>query len=93
MTEADIKAAISLLEQAIVLEPEFATAYALLAQCHLDIGQRGWVQPVRQAYEASRRIAEKAVRMGPSSPEAHQTLAVVLIVLFVPQEPPATVGS
>ena len=81
MTEADIKAAISLLEQAIVLEPEFATAYALLAQCHLDIGQRGWVQPVRQAYEASRRIAEKAVRMGPSSPEAHQTLAVVLSVV------------
>jgi len=81
MTEADIKAAISLLEQAIDLEPEFATAYALLAQCHLDIGQRGWVQPVRQAYEASRRIAEKAVRMGPSSPEAHQTLAFVLIVV------------
>jgi len=81
MTEADIKAAISHLEQAIALEPEFATAYALLAQCHLDIGQRGWVQPVRQAYEASRRIAEKAVRMGPSSPEAHQTLAFVLIVV------------
>ena len=81
MTDADIKAAISLLEQAIDLEPEFANAYALLAQCHLDIGQRGWVQPVRQAYETSRRIAEKAVRMGPSSPEAHQTLAVVLSVV------------
>ena len=36
MTEADIKAAISLLEQAIDLEPEFANAYALLARCHLD---------------------------------------------------------
>ena len=81
MTEADIKAAISLLEQAIDLEPEFANAYALLARCHLEIGQRGWVQPVRQAYETSRRIAEKAVRVGPSSPEAHQTLAFVLIVV------------
>jgi adenylate cyclase len=80
-TEADIKAALSLLEQAIGLEPEFANAYALLARCHLDIGQRGWVQPVRQAYETSRRIAEKAVRLGPSSPEAHQALALVLVVV------------
>ena len=81
MTEEDIKAAISLLEQAIDLEPEFANAYALLARCHLEIGQRGWVQPVRQAYETSRRIAEKAVRVGPSSPEAHQALAFVLSVV------------
>ena len=79
MTEEDIKAAISLLEQAIDLETEFANAYALLALCYVAIAQRGWVQPVRQAYETSRRIAEKAVRVGPSSPEAHQALAFVLI--------------
>jgi adenylate cyclase len=81
MAEADIKAAISLLEEAIDLEPEFANAYALLARCHLEIGQRGWVRPVRQAYATSRRIAEKAVRVGPSSPEAHQALAFVLIAV------------
>ena len=81
VTEADVKAAISLLEEAIDVEPDFATAYALLARCHLEIGQRGWVQPVRQAYETSRRIAERAVRVGPSSPEAHQSLANVLIVV------------
>ena len=81
MTEEDIKAAISLLEQAVDVEPEFATAYALLARCHLEVGQRGWVRPVRQAYEASRRFAEKAVRVGPSSPEAHHALALVLSVV------------
>jgi adenylate cyclase len=81
MTEADIKAAISLLERAVGLEPEFANAYALLARCYGAIGQFGWVQPVRQAYETSRRIAEKAVRVGPSSPEAHQALALVLTVV------------
>nr|ALV86381.1 guanylyl cyclase [uncultured bacterium 8] len=81
ITEEDIKAAIPLLEQAIDLEPEFANAYALLAQCHLKMGQHGWVKPVRQAYETSRRIAEKAVRVGPSSAEAHQALALVLILV------------
>jgi adenylate cyclase len=81
MTEEDIGAAISLLEQAIDLEPEFANAYALLSRCHAEIGQRGWVQPVREAYELSRRIAEKAVRVAPSSPEANQALAFVLIMI------------
>jgi adenylate cyclase len=81
LTEEDIKAAVSLLEQAIDLEPDFADAYALLARCHAWIGQRGWVQPVRQAYETSRRIAEKAVRVAPSSPEANQALAYVLILV------------
>jgi tetratricopeptide (TPR) repeat protein len=81
MTEEDIKAAISLLEQAIDLEPEFANAYALLSRCHAQIGQHGWVHPVRQAYETSRRYAEKAVRVGPWSPEAHHALAFVLIMV------------
>jgi adenylate cyclase len=78
MTAEDIAVAISLLGQAIDLEPEFANAYALLALCHAQIGQHGWVQPVRKAYETSRRIAEKAVRVGPSSPEANHALAYVL---------------
>jgi adenylate cyclase len=81
MTEGDIETAISLLEQAIDLEPEFASAYALLSRCHAEIGQRGWIQPVRGAYELSRRIAEKAVRVAPSSPEANQALAFVLIMI------------
>jgi len=81
MTENDVNAAISILEQAIDLEPEFANAYALLALCHTQIAQHGWVHPVRETYEKSRRIAEEAVRVGPSSPEAHQALAFVLIVI------------
>ena len=51
MTQDDIAAAISLLEQAIDLDSEFANAYALLGLCHMQIGARGWVRPVREAYE------------------------------------------
>jgi adenylate cyclase len=78
MTQDDVAAAVSLLEQAIDIEPEFANAYALLSRCHTHIGARGWVQPVRDAYEKSRRFAEKAVRLAPSSPEANHALAFLM---------------
>ncbi len=78
MTKDDVAAAISLLEKAIEVEPEFANAYALLGLCHAHIGARGWVRPARQAFEESRRFAEKAVRLAPSSPETNQALAMVL---------------
>jgi adenylate cyclase len=78
MTQDDVAAAVSLLEQAIDIEPEFANAYALLSRCHAQIGARGWVQPVRDAYEKSRRFAEKAVRLAPSSPEANHALAFLM---------------
>ncbi len=78
MTKDDVDAAISLLEKAIEVEPEFANAYALLGLCHAQIGARGWVRPVRQAYEDSRRFAEEAARLAPSSPETNQALAFVL---------------
>ena len=78
MTKDDVAAAISLLEKAIEVEPEFANAYALLGLCHAHIRVRGWVRPARQAFEESRRFAEEAARLAPSSPETNQALAFVL---------------
>ena len=78
MTKDDIDTAISLLEQAIDTELEFENAYALLGLCYAQIGARGWVQPVREAFEKARQFAEKAVRLAPSSPEASHALAFVL---------------
>ena len=78
MTKEDVATAIFHLERAIEIEPEFANAYALIGLCHFHIGGRGWVRPARQAFEDSRRFAEKAVRLAPSSPETNQALAFVL---------------
>jgi adenylate cyclase len=78
MTKDDIDTAISLLEQAIDTELEFENAYALLGLCYAQIGARGWVRPVREAFEKARKFAEKAVRLTPSSPEASHALAFVL---------------
>ena len=79
MTEDDVAAAVSLLENAVEIEPEFANAYALLGLCYVHIGMRGWVRPARQAFEKSRRMAEEAVRLAPSSPETNHALAFVLM--------------
>ncbi len=79
MTKDDVADAISLLEEAITVEPEFANAYALLGLCHTQIGVYGWIKPVRQAYEKARRMAEEAYRLAPTSPEANRALAFVLM--------------
>ena len=78
MTKDDVAEAISLLNKAIEVEPDFGNAFALLGLCHLHIGFYGWVRPARQAFEAARRAAKQAVRLTPSSPETNQALALVL---------------
>jgi adenylate cyclase len=78
MTKDDVAGAIADLEMAIKIEPEFANAYALLGLCHAHIGMRGWARPARQAFEESRRFAEEATRLAPSSPETNQAFAFVL---------------
>jgi adenylate cyclase len=77
-TKDDVTEAISLLNKAIEVEPDFGNAYALLGLCHLHFGMHGWVRPVRQAFEEARRAAQEAVRLVPSSPETNQALALVL---------------
>ncbi len=71
MTQDDIATAVSLLENAIKIEPDFAKAHALLGMCHAEIGMRGWVKPVSKAYEAAAHFAETGVRLAPSSPETN----------------------
>ena len=78
MTKQDMDAAIADLESAIGIDPEFANAHALLGQCHVHIGMRGWIRPARPAFEEARRWADEAVRLAPTSPEANQSLAFVL---------------
>jgi adenylate cyclase len=79
-TPEDIGVAIALLGQATDVDPEFANAYALLSRCHMQIGARGWVRPVSEAYKKSRHFAEKAVQLSPSSPEANHALAFVMVM-------------
>jgi TolB-like protein len=78
MTKDDVADAISLLNEALDIEPNFANASALLGLCHRHIGMYGWVRPARQAFDEARQIAKHAVRLAPSSPETNQALALML---------------
>ena len=79
LTKEDVDDAISLLNEAIEVEPDFANAYALLGLCHVHNGMYGWVRPARQAFEDALRTAKEAVRLAPSSPETNQALSFVLL--------------
>lgn len=79
-TRESVVEAITHLERAIEIEPGFSRAHALLALCHSQNGVYGWVRPVSDAYRAARQRAEEAVALAPTSPEAHQALAFVLMV-------------
>jgi TolB-like protein/class 3 adenylate cyclase/Tfp pilus assembly protein PilF len=78
MTKEDVEAAIADLEKAIQIDSEFANAHALLGLCHVHVGMRGWVRPVRPAFERARHWVDQAVRLAPTNPETHQSLAFVL---------------
>jgi TolB-like protein/class 3 adenylate cyclase/Tfp pilus assembly protein PilF len=80
MTRQDVDAAIADLEKAIVIEPEFPGAVAMLGLCQAHVGLRGWVRPARLAFEKARAYAEQAVHRWPSSPEANQALALVQLM-------------
>lgn len=78
LTKEDLEAAITHLEKAVKIDPDFANAYALLALCYANIGMYGWRRPSREAYVAAKNQAETAIRLAPSSPEANHALALVL---------------
>jgi adenylate cyclase len=80
MTEEKIGEAVSLLKQAIELEPDFANAYALLGHCHVHRGLNGWAKPAREALEEGLRYSEQGVRLAPTNPEVHHALSFALRV-------------
>jgi adenylate cyclase len=80
MTKDDMAAAISHLEIAVDADPRFGNAYALMSLCYSKTGEYGWAQPARRAYEKAHCLAEKAIRLTPSSPETNHALAYILIV-------------
>ena len=85
MTEDTIAEAVSLLQKAIEMEPDFANAYALLGLCYVHIAMHGWIKPVSQAFREERRLTEEAVRLSPPSPETNHSLAFVLTLIGEPE--------
>lgn len=75
-TEAMLRA-IELFEKAIALEPNYALAYAGLADCYAVLHQNWNMQP-EEIFPKAREYALKALELDNNLAEAHASLAMVL---------------
>ncbi len=75
-TKAGLEDAARLFRQAIEADPDFAAAYAGLADIYLDLWSSGYV-PAEQALPEARAAAEKALALDETLADAHTSLADV----------------
>jgi len=80
-TANDVRTSIDYFQQALSRNPNFARAYAGLADAYISLGQR-WIGglPPRKALQEAKTAAENAIRLSSDLSEAHVSLAHVLIL-------------
>ena len=77
VTEKSYNDAIRLFEQAIEKDPEYAQAYAAIADCYAGLG--AWeIIPAKEVLPKARTYAWRALEIDDSIAEAHAALATVL---------------
>lgn len=76
-TESDLKKAIDSFERAIAKDPNYAPAYAGLADTYFYLGYAWGKMPPAKAMPLARASAQKAIELDPNSAEGHASLATV----------------
>ena len=76
-TDEALRKAIEQFERAIARDPNYALAYAGLADCHTILSSAGYDAQAHQAIESARAAAVKAVEIDDGLAEAHTALALV----------------
>jgi tetratricopeptide (TPR) repeat protein len=76
-TESDLKKAIDSFQRAIAKDPNYAPAYAGLADTYFYLGYAWGKMPPTQAMPLARAAALKAIELDPNSAEGHASLATV----------------
>jgi TolB-like protein/DNA-binding winged helix-turn-helix (wHTH) protein/tetratricopeptide (TPR) repeat protein len=78
-TERDIQTAIAYFKLAIDKDPSYAQAYAGLADAHIHLGNPGWGgHSPKETLSDAKEAATTALKLDPSLPEAHFSLAQTL---------------
>jgi len=78
-TRADTREARRLLEQAIALDPNYASAYVALAKSRLLTATSGWTELPMEALSDAERLAQKALELDSSNAGAHAVLAEIYL--------------
>lgn len=80
-TPSSIYSALGYFEQAITIEPEYAEAYAGIADCYTLLGSiETGALPPRDAMPRAKRAALKALELNPNLAQAHASLAHITLV-------------
>jgi TolB-like protein/DNA-binding winged helix-turn-helix (wHTH) protein/Tfp pilus assembly protein PilF len=77
LTEEDIKKSIEHFQKAIQLAPDYAPAYSALAFSYTLLASSGF-SPSRENYTQAKKLAQKAIELDESLPDAHAALGFVL---------------
>jgi TolB-like protein/DNA-binding winged helix-turn-helix (wHTH) protein/Tfp pilus assembly protein PilF len=78
-TEQDVQTAIAYFKSAIDKDPAYAPAYAGLADAHIHLGTPVWGgQSPKETLSDAKEAATTALKLDPSLPEAHFSLAQTL---------------
>ncbi len=81
LTVEGYREALRLLDRAVAIDPEYASAYGLAAYCHLRQLQRGWGASAVPDIERGIRSARLAAQRGQDDPEALWMAGLVLAML------------
>jgi TolB-like protein/DNA-binding winged helix-turn-helix (wHTH) protein/tetratricopeptide (TPR) repeat protein len=77
-TEPAIREAITMFEEAINLDAEYAAAYAGLADCYRVLGGPGWeAAPPSELLARAKAAADKALELDPELPEGYSARGMV----------------
>jgi TolB-like protein/lipopolysaccharide biosynthesis regulator YciM len=79
ITPADTRKAIECFKQAIAIEPGYAEAHAMVAQCYCSLGTHGQMIP-HTAFEIGHQYADKALELDSTIAEGH--IAKAMAYLF-----------
>ncbi|MGA7928006.1 MAG: protein kinase [Candidatus Sulfotelmatobacter sp.] len=79
-TEEDLKAAAEFFDKAIARDPNYAAAYAGLADVYANQAYQGFSGP--ETYDKARTMARRALELDPQNSEAHISLATVDMLFF-----------
>lgn len=78
ITPADTRKAIECFKQAIAIEPAYAEAHAMVAQCYCSLGTMGQMIP-HTAFEIGHQYADKALELDETIAEGHIAKAMAFL--------------
>jgi TolB-like protein/DNA-binding SARP family transcriptional activator/cytochrome c-type biogenesis protein CcmH/NrfG len=80
ITKEDVARGRQLIERAIALDPDYATAWSFLAWTHLHDARFGWSASRAESFRAATAAAKRAIALDDSLPDAYAVLGAIELI-------------